>query len=688
MTILARLLFASRCRSPLFWWRLLLLAAAAGLSLLLVLQPPPWRVLAGAGGWDGMNLTRTITFWTWWAGLVSIVIITGLFLLCRWWVDAPAPQPPADQPKPGPRWFWPLTLAAVVACGAVSGPTLDHSLWDDESESVTWYSVGRFVRDGEQGEVRFKSIPWQRTLYGYSTPNNHIFHNILSRASNSLWRTIARPDNLHFNHLAVRLPAFLAALAAVAALAFLLRDFGYPGAGVLAAWFLALHPWFTEHAAVARGYSLAMLLAVLALIAWRRALLGGSWLWWTAFAAAQFLMMWTYPGSIFLLAPLNLATVLLLWHAPAPVTGPFRTQLSRWFCVNSITAAALFPLLLPLLPQLRVYNSDNAGYRIGGEWVHDTVWCFVGGAPWSRNSAGGSGHQDMQLVVTALGPAAPWLTAATVGIFFLLGLWYFARRNRLALALAAALVAAPVLQFFYARAATIHMWPWYVIYALPFVAMFWGMGLAITAVGFGRITGRPSLAAPLAAAFLAVFAFLNYPVHAWQLVHSKTPLRESVLATRSAPADYRSPGNRRIITFAHTNPVYCYDPSLLQVRSPAEIILLCLQADREGRPLIGNIGHPHVIKPLYPRDFALLQDRRLFGRKETFTGAEDVWDRYIYYYTPGAVAGIDLTEFLHEEEIAFVRQHGGTSPEQFFAPKVRPQPGDHTGSNRRDSAED
>jgi hypothetical protein len=454
----------------------------------------------------------------------------------------------------------------------------------------------------------------------------------------------------------------------------LLKQFGYPAGGVAAAWFLALHPWLTEHAAVARGYTLVMLLVVLAIIAWRHALLQGSWLWWFAFATAQFLAMWTYPGSIFLLAPLNLAAVLLILRRPKPVNGPVRTQLSRWFCVNSITAAGLLPLVLPLVMQLRGYTGANNGIFLGLEWINDVAWFFVGGAPWTRDSASGSGHQDMQLVVQSLGATAPWITAVMVAFFSLVGIWSFARRSRLTFALACVALSAPILQFLYARWETIWMWHSYVIHALPLFAIFWGAGLAVSAGWLARTAGRPLVAPVAAALVLAAIVFLNHPVHAWQLVRSKTPLRESVLAMRPDPGNYRSAENRRIITFALTNPAYTYDPCLFRLDSPAEILLLCRQADRENRPLAGNIGHPHVIVPMYPREYTLLKDKRLFGRSETLTGADRVWDRLVYFYTPGAAGKIDLSEFLSAEEIAFVEKYAAMSPEKFFSAKVRPTP--------------
>ena len=655
-----------RRKTPVFWWRACFLAAAAAFSLLLILQPPPWRVLADAAtSGEEMSLARIVMLWTWWAGAGGVVIMGGLFLLCPWWIEAPEPAVAATAPAPAPRWFWPSVLAAVLAAGALGAPALGHSLWDDENESVTWYTVGRFVRHGEDdSRLRFKSCAWRKTIFSFTTPNNHVFHNILSRACNELWRAAARPGGLQFDHLALRLPAYLAALAAVAAVALLLAEFGFYAGGAAAAWFLALHPWFTEHAASARGYTLAMLLALLAVAAWRRALLTARWLWWTCFAAAEFLLLWTYIGSLFLLVPLNLAAVLLVALRPAPVAGPARTQLSRWFCVSSITAAGLLPLLLPITMQFREYIAGLYEAVIGADWLRDTFWFFVAGAPWSRGSEAGWKYPDMAMVGQSLGPGAVWLVGLLVAFFFLLGLVRFARSGWPAGALGLCVLAAPALHFFYVRAQKIFIFEWYVIYALPFVAIFWGVGAAAFArwVGCGLLH-RPALAPAVTALLLAAYAFLVHPVHAWQNAHAKTPHRESVLATRPNPGKYRSAENRRIITACiSSSPAWAYDPLLLQARSPAELVLLCRHADHTGRTLAVNLGHIDTMAQHHPRELALLQDRRLFGRTAFFGGADRVWNRYVFFYTPGSAADFDFAAVLDPEELAFVEANLRKNP--------------------------
>lgn len=656
-------------RSAAFWWRLFLLATGGAFSLLVILQPTPWQVIARAGGLDAMNHAETVHVWTWYAGIAGMLIMAGLFILAPWWADAPTPDAARPARIRPPRWFWPLTLTAALACGAITGPSLGHDLWDDEHETLVSYVLGSYIRPSAGDAPRLKEVPWRKTLFGYSTPNNHVFHSIIARSSNALWRAVAQPRGLQFNHLAFRLPAFLAALATVIVLALLLKEWGFPGAGVAAAGFLAVQPWFTEHAGMARGYTLLMLFSLLAVLAWWRALLGGTWFWWSVFAAAQFLALWTYPSALFLLAPLNLAAVLLIWLRPGVVAGPVRTQLSRWFCVNSLVAAGLLPLLLPLLPQLKQYIAKFDTVDIGTKWLNDVFWFFVGGAPWLCGSSPEDWkYHDVQMVAGAFGAPALWVLGLVTVIPLLVGVLLLARSGAPGFALAMCTIAAPVLQFLYARHQRIFIWEWYVIFALPFVAMFWGLGTSSIARWLGRLPPRHPWMVPLStAALLFVYVLATQPVRAWQAQHPKTPHRESVLATRANPGDYLSPENLHIITAnVGTNPSLVYDPSLFLVKNPAELLLLCRQADRQGRPLMINLGHINTMEGDHARELALLQDRRLFTTNKMFGGADLLWNRYVFYYAIGSASAFDLATALSPEEVAFVESHASMSPETVF----------------------
>jgi hypothetical protein len=276
----------------------------------------------------------------------------------------------------------------------------------------------------------------------------------------------------------------------------------------------------------------------------------------------------------------------------------------------------------------------------------------------------------MQLVAEQLGPAALWVLGIFVVVPFLVGVWRMATTGWTGFAISACTLVAPCLQVFYARLQRIFIWEWYVIFALPFVAMFWGLGAVTIASLAGRLSRNLTWSTPLAAAALVlVYAFTTQPVRAWKTKHAKTPHRESTLLTRANPGDYRSDENRRILTFSIANPSTAYDPNLIIVRNPAELVLLCRQADREGRPLYGSLGHMHVMKEKHARELELLNDRRLFGSSTKLGGADIGWDRFVYLYTPGSASNYDFASVLSPGEIAYVEANVNERPEIVFSKK-------------------
>lgn len=210
------------------------------------------------------------------------------------------------------------------------------------------------------------------------------------------------------------------------------------------------------------------------------------------------------------------------------------------------------------------------------------------------------------------------------------------------------------------------------IFALPFVAMFWGLGASAIAGLLGRLPPRLPWTAPLAgAALVLLYAFTTQPVRAWQAANAKTPHLESTLMTRPDPDDYRSEANRHLLTFSITNASFAYDPHLIVLKNPAELALLCRQADRENRPLSGSLGHIHDMEKDHPRSLALLRDQRLFGGSTKLGGADTGWDRYVFVYTPGSASNYDFSAVLTPEELAYVEANVMKRPEAVFTEKKK-----------------
>jgi len=654
----------SRTRDAVFWWRVFFAAAAAGFSLLLIFQPPPWRIIAEAGG-EELSIAQLVYVGTWLGGLGAMVVTGLLYAICPWWARAPHAIPGAEHSVATPRWFWPVVLAAVIAGGATAAPTMNHSLWDDEHETLVWYVLGRYVRTAPDGEIKLKEHNWRRTIFGYSTPNNHIFHNILARSSNALWRAIARPAGRQFNEVALRIPAFLAGLACIAALAFLLKDFGFAAAGAIAAWFLALHPWFTHHMAQARGYTLTMLFVVLIFIFWRRALVSGCWLWFGLLAAAQFLALWTYPAAVFQLGVVNITFVLLVLRRPSMVAQPARTLISRWFCCNTLAAAGMLPLVGPLVPQMQYYIQSLPHGSVAGAWLTNLFCFFTGGAACDNGSHSGQGYLDLQLIAHAFGSgtlrALLFLTAA----LFVWGVIRFARAGKIHAAAVVCILLGPAAHWIYANTKGIILWEWYLIYSLPFVCLFWGVAVWTLGSAAAKVT-RQAWAGPVfALAMLGLYALATSPVRAWNINYCKVPYRESVAASRAAWDD------KDTMVFSTTGAPLAYDPHLFYIETPVDLAILMFQADAQNRKLVANMGQMGTLQLAYPKVFALVDSDSLFPEIERFKGFFSGGDRYVCRYAPGSVMSYDFTGILTPEEVAYARSKAQVAPEVYFAGRVK-----------------
>lgn len=635
-------------------------AAAAGLSLAIFLQPPPWQVFAEAG--DKIRPVDYLVALSWIAALANIGILAVLALLCPWWADAPAPTGMETTAPTGrtPRWFRPAVLFAVLACCALTAPRLGQSLWDDEEYSLLSNILGRYKRSPENGELFLKEVRWRDTLF-FNVPNNHILHNVLARMSNSAWRAVARPAGLQFKEWAMRIPAFLAALATVAIIGLLLGDIGMPLAGVLAAWLLALHPWFEKYGAEARGYSMAMLLVCAAVLFWRRALTEGRWLWWVLFALCQVLCLWTWPGALFFFVLLNAGTLTAI-AAARGIATPRRTVLSRWFCCNALSAVILLQLMLPVIPEMQGYLARLPAMNLGAKWFAD-VGCYLAtGSPWTKNETGPLLYPEIRSLVSP----APGVFAAVAAGGAALALWGIVllwRRGTPSVLVITALVGAALLQIGQAVRGQMYLYEWYFVYLLPFVAAALGAGLA----GVAQIlASRRAFAAAFVVAVFAIFAFVTQPARARGLAHPTVPFRESVLLTRPDP-DPLSEQNKKIITVGVMNPPQAYDPNVIKARSPRDLLLLCAQADVSGRPLWINTGHLWILHERQPAMERIVNDTSLFSGHQRLLGEYPHCDRLVCRYLPGSIGKADLSVYLSPEDIEFIEANTGVSPEQHFA---------------------
>ena len=641
-----------------------MVGAAIALSLAVFLQPPPWKVFAQAG--DKIRAVDYLIAYSWIAAALNMVILVVLALVCPWWANAPAPSAPSMRGKnKAPRWFWPAVLAAVAACSALTVPRLTQSLWDDEETSLRFYVLGRHKRSAEDGQIRLKEVRWRETLFLYDTPNNHVLYNTLARVANSAWRAATKPGPLQFAEWALRLPAFLAGLAALIGVAAIFKDIGMPGAGALASWMLALHPWFGKYCAEARGYSMAMLFVCAALLFWRRALISGRWTWWALSALSQVLCLWTWPGALAFFAILNAGTVVVIFSAPGTAL-PHRTVLSRWFCCNALAGVILMQLMLPLVPQMKAYLAHTPKIHNVAPWSADAGCYLATGSPWSAENPAAPERAEIKSAAADF----PQLFAVALAAGTLLVVWGAAeavKRGGMPGGVAvAAVTGAAVVQILEVAQAHMFVFAWYLAYLLPLFAGAFACGLAALAVSLRKLPlGRLTAPTVVGAAF-ALFFFVTQPARARGLSCSTEPVRESVLLTRP-DLQHGSAQNKAIITVGMTDPPFVYDPNIFWARTTRDLLLLCLQADTQKRPLWLNLGHTWLIRENAPRTQELLDAPAFFADRKILRSEFPHCDRTVMRYVPGSATQADLSRFLDAGDLAHIRENAGVAPEQYFA---------------------
>lgn len=627
------------------WWRISLLGAAALFGLWMLLAKKPWMVEVV----KRPKVEEFFVIYAWYGAGLALVVLVGLACIAPWWAGRVVQPGAVCGPKQSARWFWPLVGLAMVSSAVFSFPRLGHSLWDDEEYNVRMSILGKYqIQQGDE-PVKFRKLSWTETLAEYREPNNHVLHSLLARLSLQAFHPYKTHSNeLPFSETALRIPAFVFGILSVASLALLLKDLGRPGAGVVAAFLIAMHPWHVRYTSECRGYSLVLFLVPLIFLFWRRSILEGSWKWWSALALTQFALVYTYPGTLFILIVLNLAALpLMLFLAQA--AKPFSAQSGRWFAASAMSAVPVLFLMLPLFPQLQHYMAYETGrnFSIGWAWVTNALWHFVAGVSWSRGSGDGAVYPELAYHFSSV----QWLPMMAAGLAALLGIVgaiLLLRRGPVETVLLLAIVVPPAVTVIFARLRTHLIYESYVIAALPgflvLVALgVWGLcELALTKRW--QQFGVPVICALVVVGF---FAFTQ-PTRAWMMTHSLQPIRESVLATRGT-FDLKDEKAAHLITASFSISPYLYDPRAVRLESVTQFVDLIKRAEEGGRPLVVNIGMPWAARDFSPTMWTLINDPALFSQDPRFFGWDPGLDRIVARYVPGSSVGYDFSEALTKE---------------------------------------
>lgn len=625
---------------------ILLWSTLLALLVFLVDAEKPWSPEIWDKPLGDFRHPEWIALGLWWGAALNAVVVATLILTSRWWLpldrrDEPPDPTPLGRLGPRPAAAWSLVvLAACVTAAWLAAPRLSHSLWGDEEHSLRQCVLGEHRIDEDTGDLYYRPHPKSENLWMYVGPNNHFLFTLTSRLALEVWHATAWQGGLYFNETVYRLPSFLAGLLTVLAVAWLARTAGFPIAGAISAWFLAIHPWFLRYMTEARGYSLMLLFATLAALCLIKALRGGRWLWWGLFALCEFLFLYSYPGALYLAVCMNTAAVAAML-IQSNVPGRHRAnQAWRWFVTNTAAAVVAIQLLAPTVPQMALWlQRDRAKADLGLPFLMD-VWAFLSTGmawfPWDSNN-------PLCHSLTGLAESHPalhlFLLAAPAALL-LIGFLRFLSRGRIHACLGVAWMAAAPLAFLMTQAGGNILYVWYLIFALPFVVVFIGLGIETTAWVFVRPWHNLHASAPglLAIVFLSAFWIATADQRQTIRNHPTEPQRESVLLTRPSLDPYHPSANDIItVNVVFTTPFY--DPRAIHLErgnAPETLRRLMREAREQHKALYVNFGSEGLARHVFPEVMDIIDDPSQFILVDRLHGLELQNTRLVYRYLHGA----------------------------------------------------
>lgn len=244
------------------------------------------------------------------------------------------------EPPLGSRAILALICALLLGL-ALRVDRISESLWFDEISALIDYA--------QHGPGAI--------LGTYFVQSNHVLHTLLS------WCTIALVGGV--SEPSLRLPALIAGIASIAAIALLARECArwcavpVRGRMAVAAGIAALAPIMVLESVEARGYSMMILFSAIAswqfLSAWRT----GASLSWVFYALACALGVWSHLVLVAL--PLSHGIIALsLLLRPRWDGSPINTRVRALSALLALLLAAIttLTLLMPLLPDLLRIRSE------------------------------------------------------------------------------------------------------------------------------------------------------------------------------------------------------------------------------------------------------------------------------------------------------------------------------------------
>ncbi|WP_038163528.1 hypothetical protein [Verrucomicrobium sp. BvORR106] len=556
-----------------------------------------------------------------WVGLVGwILLVAAHKVWARSWEKASSAQQ-AAHPASSPRWFWPLVLMAMLVGLGLRLPMASRSLWWDEAWAVQQASHGKWKEDPKKPDgLRFLPHDWKRCAFYYQKPTNHVPLSLAQKASLTVWQKVTKAKREDFNDLAVRVPALLAAAAAILLTACLLRTWGHPGAGIAAALVLAVHPWAIRYGVDTRAYSLilplcpAAMLAATAVIRSRGRSTGGL----VALGGVEFLWLWAFPNALVDVAALNLVVLIFLLR----VQETTRDRWTAWWrllATNLFAALLLTQVFLPNVLQARRWaGAEKDHHVLNGQLLDQTA----------SNLLSGLDHYVPTQLVDANGiPAlsAHELTASILALVIAVSVLYGAvstlvrdRHPRWMLPVTFLVSSAAFAAL--TQLADSYFYPRFIIAVLPCLILITVQTMSELSLWLGNRAGKLWGSVP-ALAVVALYGWVVYP--GWQLLltHPIEPLHD-VATFIQKDARGLKPTPVIVCYGLGKEAIPLYEPHCLAAGSGAELAAIVAKADKEQRPLYAIYGYASFNRTVLPEGFKQLDDKSLFTEVAAFPGIE------------------------------------------------------------------
>lgn len=545
------------------------------------------------------------------------------------------------RPSPIPGWTWALLLVAVLVAGFSRAPRLDHSLWNDEEVAVRKFIVGGHGFHPQTGELEFRPVGWDRTLFYSLSGNNHIAQSVASRIGHELWKKSTGAVPGDFSETALRLGSFLAGLGTIALLGLWLARHGHPVAGVTAAFLLALHPWHGRYAVEARGYSLLLFFVVLMFFFLAPAIQSGRWRYWLGFGFAQAMALLSFAASAFLLLPVNLIILAVLLYRR---DGYY--SLGRWLFVSACGAGAVAYFLLPTVVGSMGWLASLEEKAHPNDWsqLREFLSHLLLGIHWQPGNPDldfGVGIRDL----TRGRPVASFLLLFALPIAFLFGSLIAWSRSRASRFLILGVFLSLVLITLFREFSTTPFHVWYAVYAMLWFVVAMGF-FAEAFVSPSPDSGLPE-AKPRrfpswkswvpATVIILVYASLSSLPNQRMRTHPRHPMREAVqVIYREIPAFQSSETWSTIAIGAGARQFQSYDPHIALPESPEEFQELLAEAEKEGRRISVFVTGPLEARASYPEIFRELDDRSRFDEVALVKGIEAFWSIQIFQQRPAS----------------------------------------------------